>query len=307
MNGTHAKVIFLSQMILGCLVWGVAVTAMTKADESVRVASFNIRFNNPDDGENAWPHRRDWVGEMIREQDPDVLGLQEVLKSQIDDLQQRLPNYRWYGVGRDDGQEAGEYAPIFYRADRFELVDKGHFWLCEKPDEPGRKDWNAACTRMATWVALRRKAPARDGATGDSPATPKQYFFNTHFDHQSAEARRNSAELLRTRIAAIQDGPVVLTGDFNCGSQSEPISLLTSTAEGLERGVLTDAYELGKDLHQGPLSTWNGFRAIQPGQRIDFVFVSPQWQVTGHRILDEQREGRFPSDHCPVLAELSLK
>lgn len=300
MSGTLQLRVFWPTMgaflaALGTIAWPSATTA-----EPVRVMSFNIRFDNPDDGENAWPHRRDWVGELIREHQVDVLGLQEALKSQIDDLQQRLPKYAWYGVGRDDGQEAGEFAPIFYRTDRFELVDKGHFWLCEKPDEPGRKDWEAACTRITTWVALREKAAA------NKPGR-EQYFFNTHFDHESVEAREKSAELIRTRIAAIEDGPVVLTGDFNCRSSSHPITLLTAKTDGEDQATLRDAYELGKDLHQGPRGTWNGFRAVSPEHRIDFVFVSPQWQVTGHQILDQRRDGRFPSDHLPVLAELMAK
>lgn len=278
-------------LLLGLLSW--LMTGPSNAAEPLRVMSFNIRFDNPADGENAWPHRRDWVAELVRENRVDVVGMQEVLKSQIDDLRQRLTNYRWYGVGRDDGHEAGEYAPIFYRADRFELVDKGVFWLCEKPTEPGRVDWGAACTRIATWVALREKS-----------AGEKRYFFNTHFDHRSAEARLKSAALIRQRVAEIQDDPVVLTGDFNCLVNSEPIKTLAAKEEGAEWPTLTDAYELGKPLHQGPTSTWNGFRQIVPNRRIDFVFVSPGWKVTAHRILDAQREGRFASDHLPVLAEL---
>jgi endonuclease/exonuclease/phosphatase family metal-dependent hydrolase len=278
--------------LVGVVGWLAAGTS--GAHEPVRVMSFNIRHDNPQDGENAWPHRRDWVAELIRDNRVDVLGMQEVLKSQIDDLRQRLTDYGWYGVGRDDGQEAGEYAPIFYRADRFELLDKGVFWLCEKPDEPGRIDWNAACTRIVTWIALREK---HDGG--------KRYFFNTHFDHESAEARVKSAELIRQRIAEIKDGPIVLTGDFNCLANSEPIKSIAAKEDGAEQSMLTDAYELAKPFHQGPTSTWNGFRQVVPNRRIDFVFVSPGWKVKAHRILDDQREGRFASDHLPVLAELS--
>ena len=298
MIGTLEARVFLP--LLGLILAAVAgVPGSSPAHaEMIRVMSFNIRYDNPDDGENAWAHRRDWVGELIREHQIDVLGLQEVLKSQVDDLRQRLPEYGWYGVGRDDGHEAGEFAPIFFRSDRFELVDKGHFWLCERPDEPGRIDWEAACARITTWVALKERNTSK--ARGH-----KQYFFNTHFDHRSDEARDKSAILLRTRIAAINDGSVVLTGDFNCRSGSTPIKLLTAIAKGEDHAVLRDAYELGKDVHQGPLGTWNGFRAIQPEHRIDFVFVSRQWRVTVHQILDQQRNGRFPSDHLPVLAELS--
>ena len=297
MSETLLRVIFLALASALAASSGWPATA----DQPVRVMTFNIRYDNPNDGVNAWPHRRDWVGELIREHHVDVVGLQEALKSQIDDLQQRLPSYHWYGVGRDDGRQAGEYAPIFYNKDRFELLDKGHFWLCTKPDEPGRIDWDAACTRITTWIAVQEKA-----ATG-RPAALRRYFFNTHFDHQSGKAREMSAVLLRSRIAAINDGPVVLTGDFNCLSGSQPITSLTAKPIDSERSTLTDAYELAKDIHRGPLTTWNGFRAIRPDRRIDFVFVSPQWRVTGHRIVDDQRDGRFPSDHLPVVAELSTE
>ena len=168
--------------IFPCLVL-VAFAANSNANEPVRAMSFNIRFDNPKDGDNAWPHRRDFVGELIREQKVDVLGLQEALRSQIDDLQERLPNYNWYGVGRDDGRRAGEYAPIFYNAERFELINGGHFWLCEKPDEPGRKDWDSACTRITSWVSLREK-----NDNGELVG-PKLYFYNAHYDHVSKEAR----------------------------------------------------------------------------------------------------------------------
>ena len=260
--------------------------------------SFNIRFDNPDDGDNAWPHRRDFVGELIREQKVDVLGLQEALRSQIDDLQERLPNYNWYGVGRDDGRRAGEYAPIFYNAERFELINGGHFWLCEKPDEPGRKDWDSACTRITSWVSLREK-----NDNGELVG-PKLYFYNAHYDHVSKEARLKSSQLIQTRIADINDGPVVLTGDFNCTAGSPPIEAIIADSE-KSSATLADAYALAKENHKGPDGTWNGFKKVRPGSRIDFVFVSPKWKVESHEILDIQRDGRFPSDHCPVMATLT--
>ncbi len=294
---------------------GAAEADTDESGPTIQVMSFNIRYDNPGDGDDAWPHRRDWVGELVRENDVDVLGLQEALESQIDDLQQRLPNYHWYGVGRDDGRQGGEYAPIFFNADRFELVNGGHFWLCEQPTQPGRRDWNAACTRITTWIALRPKnGPSQasdetetetDKVHDDGVSTQKMYFYNTHFDHKSGLARNESAELLRGRIASIRDGPVVLTGDFNCRPGSQPIARLTKKSDD-GTAVLSDAFELGKANHVGPLGTWNGFRKVDPDHRIDFVFVSPEWSVVSHQIVDEQRDGRFPSDHCPVVANIKL-
>ena len=226
------------------------------------------------------------------------MGLQEALKSQIDDLRQRLPEFAWYGVGRDDGREAGEFTPIFYRRDRFELLDEGQFWLCEQPSEPGRIDWGAGCTRITTWVALA------DRTTETQDDVVRLYFFNTHFDHESAVAREKSARQIRSHFATLDREPVVLTGDFNCRSDSAPIQALTSTEHRESATALSDAFQRAGTEHRGPNSTWNGFRAVRPNHRIDFVFVSPQWQVRSHAILDAQCDGRFLSDHLPVVAEL---
>jgi len=149
---------------------------------TLHVMTWNIRYDNPGDGENAWPHRKDWVAEIIRREKADIIGLQEVLKGQLDDLTQRLPEMVAYGVGRDDGKMKGEYAPILYRRDRFELLDKSTFWLSKTPDVSGSKDWDAALTRIASWVKLKDKQTGK-----------VFYFINTHFDHRGAEARLQSA------------------------------------------------------------------------------------------------------------------
>jgi endonuclease/exonuclease/phosphatase family metal-dependent hydrolase len=256
--------------------------------------TFNIRFDNPDDGSNAWPHRRDWVAEIIRTQRIDIAGLQEVLKSQLDDLRARLPDYEFYGVGRDDGRDAGEFGPVCFRRDRFDVMAQGEFWLSDRPEQPGRRDWGAACARMVTWTKLHDR-------TDDSSLT----FFNTHFDHQSERAREHSARLLRERMPPRGDRTIV-AGDFNCRHDSAPIRMLTDQADNAP-GSLRDTYDLAGDRRFGPDSTWTGFTEIVPGQRIDMILVSDGWEVLQHRILDDQREGRFPSDHLPVVIQLRAR
>ncbi len=292
-RGQRLKWLALLALLAGVLSAGVQAEDDVAA---LRVMSFNIRYNNPQDGPNAWPHRREWVAQIVRDSDADVAGFQEVLHSQMQNLQELLPGYAWHGVGRDDGKQQGEYVPVFYRRERFELVDKSVFWLSETPDVAGSKSWDAAITRVTTWVKLK------DRDTG-----VEFFVFNTHFDHRGVEARTQSAQLLRRRMQDIaHDAPVVLLGDFNSRTSSKAYQILTGdiAAEGV---ALADAWSSSRTKVNGPDSTWNGFRSIIPGRRIDFIFIGGKLGVRSHTILDEQREGRFPSDHLPVLAELSFE
>lgn len=264
----------------------------------LRVMTFNIRNSRARDGANAWPFRRDHVADIIRDNEVDIVGMQECLPDQIDDLEERLTDYAWYGVGREDGEEAGEFCAVFYRKDRLEKVEAGEFWLSETPDEIGSKSWDAAIERIVTRIVF-----------GDERTSRRFVFFNTHFDHAGAEARAESAKLILERVRAEQAGlPVVVVGDFNTTPESAPYCELTRRNEGdaADSLVLRDARSISKKPPQGPDSTWNAFRAIAPGRRIDFIFVTEPIECLSHRILDEQRDARFASDHLPVLAELRI-
>lgn len=279
---------------------GAAIAQPIDATESnadvLRVMTFNIRYNNPGDGANAWPKRRDWVAKIVREQRTDLLGVQEALPDQIADLEQRLPEYAWYGVGRDDGKHAGEHTPIFYRKSRFEVLDRGAFWLSESPEKPGSKSWDAAITRVAVWLKLK-----------DRESDRVLFAFNTHFDHRGEEARRESSKLLLRKIPEIAgDAPVVLSGDFNCTPNTQPYKVLAAEPQSPDAYRLRDTHSATEAEPLGPTGTWNGFDRIVAGQRIDYVFVTPSIHVRAHRTLDETREGRFPSDHLPVVAEMHV-
>lgn len=259
-------------------------------DSALRVMTFNIRYDTANDGADAWPHRKDLVASMVRLHGADLVGLQEALRHQIGDLLERLPGFAYVGVGRTDGREAGEYSAILYRTGRFERLDDGTFWLSETPEVPG-KGWDAAFERVVTWAKFR------DRETG-----AVFFHFNTHLDHVGVQARAESARMIRQRIAALAgDAPVVLTGDFNTTDETEPYAILTGGEAGLQ-----DAMRVSEHPHHGPTSTWNGFEAIAPDQRIDFVFVGGGVRVRQHAILADTWDGRFPSDHLPVLAELVL-
>jgi len=268
-------------------------------DVPLRVMSFNLRYDEPKDGSNAWPHRRDMVASMIRFHDADLVGVQEALAPMLADLQERLPSHAWLGVGRADGKSGGEFSAIFYRTDRLELVDRGTFWLSETPEVPGSKSWDAALERIVTWARFR------DRRTGKA-----FYHFNTHFDHQGEQARLESAKLLLRRLREkAGDGPALVTGDLNTVPGSAPYLTLTEAGpqDDASPRPLRDALTVSEQPPHGPTGTWNGFKAIEPGHRIDFVFVTDDVRVLRHGILSDTWDGRFPSDHLPVLAEIALQ
>jgi endonuclease/exonuclease/phosphatase family metal-dependent hydrolase len=258
------------------------------ADAPLRVMTFNIRLNLASDGPNAWPYRRDHVASMIRVHGADLIGLQEALPVQLEELDALLPEYDRFGVGRASDL-GGEHTAVLYRKDRFEVVEHHTRWLSETPDDPGSKGWDAAYERIITWGKLR------DRITGEV-----FYHFNTHFDHVGQVARRESARLVLRWIGEAARGyPVILTGDFNDVSATEPIRIL-------EDGGLTDAFTASRCPHHGPASTWNGFAAIEPGRRIDFIFVEGPVAVLQHAILADTFDGRYPSDHLPVVADVMI-
>jgi endonuclease/exonuclease/phosphatase family metal-dependent hydrolase len=264
------------------------------AETPLRVMTFNIRYDTPNDGPNAWPHRRDWVASLVRFHEADALGVQEALVHMLRELDTRLPGFARVGVGRADGREGGEFSAIFYRTDRLELLDTGTFWLSPTPEVPGSKGWDTAIERVATWARFR------DRATGC-----ELVHLNTHFDHIGEEARQESARLIRRRLAALANGlPVVVTGDLNADPASAPYRILTRDTITAAIAPLRDAFTVSRIGHYGPTSTWTAFRAIEPGRRIDYVLVSDDVTVLSHGILPDSWDGRFPSDHLPVLASV---
>lgn len=260
------------------------------------VMSFNIRYANPQDGIYSWENRKPLVQDMLQDQKPDIIGFQEVLKSQVEELAQMMKPYAWVGVGRDDGKEAGEFAPIFYDPLRFTLHRSGTFWLSETPEIPGSRSWNSACTRIVTWVELK------DGESGR-----KFFVFNTHFDHMSVEARNESAQLLLSAIDQLAGKHwVIVTGDFNDTQKSEMYHLLTSTHT---KYPLFNTARISKGAPRGPDYTFVGF-PFQPkdGNTIDFIFSRGGKGVTvkKHLVITYHVEDKYPSDHLPVQAYFEI-
>ena len=270
-------------------------TVHSFAVEPLRVVTYNIRYANPNDGEDYWPNRAETVTEFL--DDFDLIGLQEVTKTQLEQLRQRMSEFDSYGLGRDDGKSGGEHAPIFFRRDRLEMLSQGTFWLSETPDQVGVKGWDAALPRTCTWMVLKLR---------DSDA--RIWVANTHFDHRGAKARTESAKLIRRMAHQHSKGlPVIVMGDFNCLPDSDPYRALTDSAV-TDSSPLTDARKISEQKPTGPSGTWNGFSKITPNRIIDHLFVEGPLTVRTVEVLDPRTEsGRFASDHLPVAASVELK
>ncbi|RYD69924.1 MAG: endonuclease/exonuclease/phosphatase family protein [Verrucomicrobiaceae bacterium] len=271
-------------------------TPATSAPAALRVMTFNIRNSGARDGENHWSKRADLVHSTIREFNPDLLGLQEVLADQYDNLVQTFPEYAPAGVARDDGARKGEWAAALYRKDRFELLATGNFWLSEAPERVGAPAWDAACVRICTWTKLR------------DLSTKKEFLFaNTHFDHEGKTARLNSARLLRTQLAKLSGGaPVILTGDFNSTEENEPYKLLLSVPgdEQPNQKQLFDSYRLVHPNRTPSEASFHEFKGTTAGLRIDWILHSKELKPLSAEIHQTNRDGRYSSDHYPVTAVL---
>ena len=260
-----------------------ACISCNKPPQELSIMSFNIRYDNPNDGINSWTdHDRKKIAlSVIKKYHPDILGIQEALYNQVTDISSFLKDYDWIGVGRDDGKLKGEFAPIFYNKTLFKVVDWGYFWLSETPEKPSL-GWDArCCNRIATWAHLKG---AKDVVV-----------FNTHFDHEGTLAQEESSKLLLKKIAEIaQEIPVIVTGDLNVTPNSKPVSLLKSQ--------LTDTY-----IKTNPEGTFNGFNdTLLLDKRIDYILTNKHFKTLAFTIINDKVNARFPSDHFPVMALLTI-
>ena len=276
-----------------------AQSGRQSAARPFRVMTYNIRYDDPRAGELAWSSRREMVASMIRFHRADLIGVQEALANQLDDLERMLPGFDAFGVGRDDGERKGEFSAILYDKARFELLDGATFWLSETPGVPGSRGWDAAYPRIVTWAKFRER-----------PGGRTFFHFNTHFDHRGERARVESARLLLESIGRIAGrlAPVIVTGDFNFNEATEGYRILTGKPAGKSAGAreLHDTRYLSLHPHHGPTATFNDFKALVPGSKIDYVLIGGEVKVLQHGALADTWDGRFPSDHLPVLAEVVI-
>lgn len=259
------------------------------AQTDIKVVTYNIWFDNPDNTENPWSERKQGVISTLTDLQPDIFCVQEALINQVEDLE--FSSYKHVGVGRDDGKTAGEFSAIFYDTVRFELLDVGNFWLSETPDAKGFLGWDAVCVRIATWVQLHDQR------------TEKEFFvFNTHFDHVGDRARLESAKLIKRKIAEISGTyPVILTGDFNCRKGDAPYEEITSLSSNLK---FRDCRYQVKSIKGLDYSFVGSDFIGKPGDIIDHIFVTKQFTVIEFQTYDNCTQGKCPSDHLPVLTLL---
>jgi len=265
--------------------------SFTSGAQDLVVGSYNLRLAIASDTGNLWIARAPAVASLIRFHDFDIFGTQEGFKHQLEDIRAALPQYDYAGVGRDDGKQAGEHASVFFKKDRFKLLKKGDFWLSQTPEVPS-KGWDATCcNRICSWVQLQ-----------DKKTNKKFYVFNVHFDHQGVVARKESSKLILARIKTIAaNEPVILTGDFNGDQQSEWYGTIASS------GILKDTYRQVKYPY-APSSSFNGFGKSQyRNEIIDHIFTTHHFTTQKWGLLTDTYQGKYPSDHFPVLVSLKFK
>lgn len=253
------------------------------------VMTYNLRYAsvNPP---NAWPQRRPLVAKVIREVNPDLIGTQEGVYSQLKDVAADLPDYAWIGLGRDGGSR-GEFMAIFYRAARLEPLEFDHFWLSDTPSVIGSSTWGNSNRRMVTWVRFMNRENKREFL-----------LFNSHFDHEIQAAREKSAALLRERIASLKTTlPIIVTGDFNADERNKTHAILT------EGDFLQDTWHAAAVKEGEGLGTFNGFRSIpRNNSRIDWILTRGGLTTDKTRIVTFSQDGQFPSDHFPLVVWLTF-
>lgn len=257
--------------------------------QDLTLATYNMRYDNTSDTVNAWAKRLPIIAQLVRFHDFDIFGAQELLVHQLEGLSTALPAYGWFGVGRDDGKQKGEFSPVFYKKDMYTVLRQGTFWLAPNPDVPG-KGWDAALSRVCSWGEFQEKKGKQ-----------KFFVFNTHFDHIGVQAREESARLILEKAKQIAgSAPVIIMGDFNSDQDSEAYKVLAASS-------MKDAFDLPK-VKYANTSTFNSFNIRTTGdRRIDHIFLSPVFTVEKYGILTDSYQGKLPSDHYPVMIEVTWK
>lgn len=258
--------------------------------QQLKLITYNIRYDNPNDGENAWPNRKDYLLSQLAFYEPDVFGIQEALYHQVEQIANALPQYNHVGIARD-GEKQGEASPIFYKKNRFDLLQQNTFWLSETPEKIS-KGWDAELNRICTYVLLKDKKS-------------KQHFwvFNTHLDHMGELARTNSIQLILNQIKKLntKNYPVFFMGDFNTKPSEERIINL--------KKEMNDSFEIAIQKPFGPSGTFNGFNHNKPIiDRIDYIFISKNntIKVMKYAVLSDSKDLKYPSDHLPVYVEIAF-
>ncbi|PKD20412.1 endonuclease/exonuclease/phosphatase [Salegentibacter salinarum] len=275
------------RIFFACLLF--IFTGTTLSSQEVELMSYNIKYANENDGENSWSKRKDHITKQIKFYEPGIFGVQEALVNQLKHFGSEMKNYKYVGVGRDDGKEAGEFSAIFYDSEEFEVLENDTFWLSETPNEIS-VGWDAAMERVCTYSKFKEKKSGKIF-----------WVFNTHFDHVGEKARENSAKLIWEKISAVnkENLPVILMGDLNLEPDTSGIQFLMQQ--------LNDSKAVSK-LDFGPDGTYNGYNFEEPvTRRIDYIFTSDNIEVKKYAVLSDSKDLKYPSDHLPVWVEVDFK
>ncbi|ALC91417.1 hypothetical protein AM500_17650 [Bacillus sp. FJAT-18017] len=252
------------------------------------IMTFNLRVDIPSDHENSWKYRADKVAAMIAKHNPVIFGIQEGLSYMLNGIVDRLPAYKWIGQGRDGG-EKGEYSAVLYHQDILSVIDQGQFWLSEKPEVAGSKSWGTAFPRVCTWGHFQFvKCPGKEF-----------YFYNTHLDHVSQEAREKGIQLIWDFMFSYdaKTNPTFLTGDFNVNADNNVIKFLQS------KNNLVNAYS----IFQGEIGlTFHSFSGGASGEPIDYIFATKDVEFKKVSVDRSKIHGGFPSDHYPVILTVTI-
>lgn len=260
----------------------------TAAENLLHIMTYNIKYATEEDGENSWSKRKERLSRLISNYHPEVFGVQEARKEQLDFLQESLDAYNYFGIGRE-GEENGLFNAIFYNSSKIRVLEEATFWLSKTPEEPST-GWDADYPRICTY-----------GLFEDKKSQEKFWLFNTHFDHQGEEAVEESAKLIINRIreANREDLPAILLGDFNLEPGSGPIKYLSEQLE--------DSRQIAKEVAPGPEETFNAYEFHEPPiGRFDYIFVSDRVQVLKYAVIDDAEDEKYPSDHFPILLDLQF-
>lgn len=284
-------------LFISCIIFYLINTGCSnKSNENaVKVMTLNVRYDNPHDSINAWPFRVSMLTNFINGEQPDIIGMQEVLLNQYEDLDSLLTGYSSVGVGRDDGAKEGEMNPLFFRKDKFDMVRTITFWLSDTPEIPGSKSWGSSLPRIITWMELV-----------DKNSHIHFFCFNTHFAHDSDSARIMSSKILLREVDKIAEGfPFIITGDFNMLPTSKGYAILTGPDESIP--LLKDSFVISEKRPSGHSYTFNGF-SDKPGTgRIDYIFVRNGMKVLDQSTVVKKEKGVYISDHWPVKATVLIK
>jgi endonuclease/exonuclease/phosphatase family metal-dependent hydrolase len=277
------KILYLFAILL--------IVSCSSEKETLNIMTYNIRYDNPNDGENQWSNRKEFLCNQITYNEVDIFGIQEGLHHQVKYLENNFENFSYVGIGRDDGKEKGEYSAIFYNSNKFKVIKSDTFWLSETPEKIS-VGWDASMERICTYALL------------ESRSTNERFWvFNTHFDHIGDKARLESSKLIFSKIQQInlKKLPVFVMGDFNLLPTSEPIKYLSK--------VLDDSKKISLTKPFGPIGTFNGFNFNNPVKdRIDYIFTNKnKVLVNKYAVLSYSKDCKYPSDHLPVIIEVEIK